>query len=223
MPVSLHELVMVVVIASLGALALVVLARALLFRRLQSRHPVLWQDLGNPRLMVDPTREKWRKVHEFLRDSARHPRNDRTLAALLVIIQLLNVFVVLSLLLLFPVVLADVLVQRLDPPAAERLARVCWLLLFVAGFTTVVATALLFRHLREGHQGKWRELGEPSFFSQRRFRIFRYLWFGEHRAVGDRKLNLLVLLIRGLTLLGVFSFVLAVSVNKMIGIAPSLW
>lgn len=195
---SLHELVLGVVIASLGACTLVVLAWALLFRRLRIRHPVLWQDLGYPRLMVDPTREKWRKVHEFLRDSARHPRNDRTLAALLVIIQLLNVFVVLSLLLLFPVVLADVLVQRLDAPAAERLARACWQLLFVAGFTAAASTAFLFRHLRDCRQEKWRELGGPSFFSQRRFRIFRYLWFGEHRTAGDGKLNLLVLSVRGL-------------------------
>lgn len=210
---TLERVVMSSVFAGIGAGILVVLIRALVLRRLKNRHPVLWQAVGSPRWIIDPTREDARPFNDLLWDPARQPEGDRLLAILLATVRLLTTLVVASILIMFPLALDDSIVQRLDAPIAKQIENASWLLLIVMALATVLTTMTMFRRLCKRHPEKWIELGKPSFFFQRRIRIFRYLWFGEHRTQEDHTLHVLVLLIRSLTLVGISLLLLAASLG----------
>jgi hypothetical protein len=222
MPVTIERLIMTMVILACSASGIALIARLFLFQRLRRRHRALWQDLGRPHWFGDPTQRTHRGVVDLLWNQERRPSNDLPLEWLVTVFQAASLFAVSSIFIIFPVLSGDILVSRLDPTTAPQYASTLWILVGVIWLLTGFGSAAFCRFLEHRQPAKWEELGKPSYFAYHQKRIHRFLWSGEHRAIDDSRLHLFVFIIRGLTLAAVFLFVLAVSVNKMIGTNPSL-
>lgn len=81
-------------------------------------------------------------------------------------------------------------------------------LVLLAVLLSLVGAALMSRFcgaLRTRHQPTWLALGEPTVFYnlsiRTQWRVNKFIWFGEHRALSDRGLDHLADAIKALTII----------------------